>query len=160
MEEQRTLERSCFVTPIHRCGVRLLVALALAIAVCAQPVFSEELVEPFDHSTVEPAVALKWAQELRKRADEGDADSAYELAQLLMLFGRFGPREDGERGAEWRDVQGTRSAREWVYRAGELGSRPAIDGICRLGSDFLAPADLRDDAKARCDSLRAKFPTP
>ena len=113
---------------------------------------------PLDPETVDAATALARARELRKRADGGDGDAAFEFARLLAYFGAFGPREDREHAKEWRELQGRNPASYWLNRAAELGSQQAIDGVCRMGGDPLAPADLREKGQARCAELRSRFP--
>ena len=114
---------------------------------------------PVDPETADAATALARARELRKLADN-DGDAAFEFARLLAYFGSFGPRADLEHAQEWRELRGPNSVSDWIDRAAELGNQQAIEGLCRMGNDPLAPARMRDKGKARCDELRSKHPAP
>src|SRR5262249_5309549 len=111
-----------------------------------------------DPETADAATALASARELRKLADAGNGDAAFEFARLQAYFGSFGPPADREHAKEWSELRGPYPASYWLNRAAELGSQQAIEGVCRMGNDPLAPADLREKGKARCDELRSRFP--
>jgi hypothetical protein len=115
-------------------------------------------IAPVDPETADAATALARARELRKLADAGDGDAAFEFARLQAYFGNFGPRADREHAKEWSELRGPYPVSYWLNRAAELGSQQGIESVCRMGNDPLAPADLREKGKARCDELRSRFP--
>jgi len=108
----------------------------------------------------DPAAAVEKARELRKLADKGDADATYNFAMLLAYYQSGQGSMDGKQLAELRKLQGPIPISDWLLKAAERGSQPAIEGVCRAGADRLAPADIREQGKARCDELRAKHPAP
>jgi hypothetical protein len=138
----------------------IVVALAtlgtLASAADPPPGSVEEAVEIA--RKIDPDVALNMGRELRKRADQGDADATYQFALLLMMHGRFGPAANEKTVAEWVKLGERRPISDWVFQAAEGGSQDAIDHVCGMGEDRLAPADLRDEGQAKCAELRGKFP--
>jgi hypothetical protein len=97
-------------------------------------------------------------RELRKRADQGDADATYQFALLLMMHGRFGPAANEKTVAEWDKLGDRRPASDWLFRPRKVAVRDAIDHVCGMAEDRLAPADLRDKGQAKCAELRGKFP--
>jgi hypothetical protein len=105
-----------------------------------------------------PAAGLEKARELRKRADGGDAAATYEFALLLAEFGPSSNSADLEHAKEWKELADGKYAFEWVTRAADGGHQPAIDAVCRIGADPVAPARLRERSSARCAELRAKYP--
>jgi len=107
---------------------------------------------------MDPEVALNMGKELRKRADQGDADATYDLATMLMMHGRFGPAASEKTIAEWDKIGDRRPASEWLFRAAEGGSRDAIEHVCAMAEDRLGPASLRDRSKTQCEELRKKYP--
>ena len=107
---------------------------------------------------IDPDVALNMGRDLRKRADQGDADATYQFALMLMMHGRFGPAASEKTIAEWVKLGELRPVSDWVFQAADGGSQEAIDHVCGMGEDRLAPADLRDKGQARCTELRRKFP--
>lgn len=140
-------------------GAGLLMAWCVAPAFAADPPTTgapqPQIIEP---ETMTPDAALEMARELRKRADAGDADAAWNFFRLLVHFAPLGDRSDGQHSAEWFELKDHRSDSDWLLRAAELGSQTAIYAVCGLGEDRLAPADLRERSAARCQELRAKFP--
>ena len=141
------------------CGLTM-VALAvlgtLAIAAEPPPGSFEEEVEIARQ--MDPGKALDRGRELRRRADQGDADATYDLATMLMMHGRFGPAANKETIAEWDKIGDRRPVSDWVFQAAEAGSRVAIEHVCAMAEDRLGPASLRDKSMARCAELRRKFP--
>ena len=135
-------------------GIGLLLAFGTAAAIADEPPAAATI----DPQTVDAGVALEKARELRKRADAGDADAAWEFGRLLAYFNSFGPRADAEHAVDWRELQGSHPVSYWMQHAAELGSQPAIAAVCRMGEDRLAPASLRENSSARCAELRRKFP--
>jgi hypothetical protein len=107
------------------------------------------------------AMLMEGARGLRKLVDQGDADGTYRFA-LLVAYVMSGqaPALDESQSAELRQLSERKYGSQWMLKAAELGSQPAIEAICRIGQDPLAPARLRDQGKARCEELRAKYPAP
>jgi len=136
-------------------AIALTLIISLASRAEEKPAAS---LKPIDPQTVAPTAALERARELRKRSDAGDADSTFEFGRLLVYFNVFGPRADPEHASEWRELQGKNPVSYWLQLAAEQGSQKAIDGVCRLGNDRLAPAVLREQGQERCETLRRKFP--
>ena len=77
---------------------------------------------------------------------------------MLMMHGRFGPAANEKTIAEWDKIGERRPVSEWLFQAAEGGSQDAIEHVCAMGEDALAPAALRDKSKARCAELRKKYP--
>jgi hypothetical protein len=147
-----------------RIGFRgALTALMLGSALANMPVARADdppsaSIKPIDPETIDPGAALEKARELRKLSDAGNADATYEFGRLLAFFGAFGPRADREHASEWRELQGPHRINYWLELAAEQGNPRAIDAVCRMGNDPLAPADLREQGNVRCKELRQKHP--
>ena len=114
----------------------------------------------FDPGQLQDAsVVLEKARELRKLSDQGDAGATYQLALLVAhLMSGKGPALNEKEAAEFRELSERKYGSLWMMKAAEMGSQPAIEVVCRIGQDPLAPARLREQGKARCDELRAKHP--
>jgi TPR repeat protein len=135
----------------------IMVALAALASAADPPAGSfEEAVEIARQ--MDPEAALNMGRELRKRADQGDANATYDLATMLMMHGRFGPAANEKTIAEWDKIGDRRPASEWLFRAAEGGSQDAIEHVCAMAEDRLGPAALRERSKASCETLRKKYP--
>jgi hypothetical protein len=110
--------------------------------------------------TLDSAAVLEQGRALRKRADEGDAEAMYEFGRLLAGVRSGTIKTDPEHFAELRKLGGYGTVSSWLFKAAEGGHQPAIDAVCRVAEDRLAPQSLRDEGAARCTDLRKKFPAP
>jgi len=141
-----------------------LFTLAIAALFCA-PVFAADppTAEAASASTAErppldSAAALELGRELRKRSDAGDAAATYNFWSLLVAAQTGEINLEPQHFAELRKLSGYGTLSSWLFKAAEGGHPPAIDAICRLAEDKLAPAYLRDEGVAKCAALRAKYP--
>jgi hypothetical protein len=80
---------------------------------------------------------------------------------LGFLAIQFGPRPLEAQGADapaWKKLLGDSTALEWLEKSAQAGYPRAIESVCRMGEDRLAPAAMRDAKAAQCAELRAKYP--
>ena len=101
--------------------------------------------------------ALVKARELRAKVESGDAQAAFEFTVLLSRFGRFGPQANPAHGKDWNELAGDKVAIQWMGRAAELGHPQAVELVCRLAEDRLAPQFRRDTALASCEAGQKKL---
>ena len=112
-------------------------------------------------SAAEPAkdsASIAAAKLMKTRADQGDAEAMFVLG---FLASQFGPRPfvaENADAAAWKALLGNTNGGDWLEKSADAGYRPAIEAICRIGQDKLAPAALRDAKAARCSELKAKYP--
>jgi TPR repeat protein len=144
-------------------ALKLFASLAIAVilgtpAFAADPPAANAAATSNPAESPDAAAALEKARELRKRADGGDAAAMYDLAMLLAQFGPTSNAPDREHAKEWTELANGQYAFAWVNKAADGGHQPAIDAVCRIGADPLAPARMREKGSARCAELRAKYP--
>jgi len=104
------------------------------------------------------SAGLAAARLMKTRADAGDAEAMYILGYLAISFG---PQPFEKKNAEapaWKALLGDTAGMGWMEKSAQAGYPRAIDGICRMGQDNLAPAALREAKAAQCAELRAKYP--
>ena len=107
---------------------------------------------------VEAMKGLEKARAIRKRVDAGDAAAMYEFGVLLARFGPGSYSPDFEHAKEWVALADGKRPSDWINAAADAGDQTAIEVVCRIGADPLAPARLREKGSARCEELRRKFP--
>jgi hypothetical protein len=144
-----------------------LISIALAAPVYAADPPPAPVPAPKPEAKVDPAIdiprqlgpaeALARGRELRQRVNTGDAQAAFDFAVMLSQCGRFGPAADPSTVEEWMKLANGRSAFDWIMLAAEAGNQPAIGAVCRMAQDYLAPAHVQEQAKARCEVLRQKY---
>jgi hypothetical protein len=110
------------------------------------------------HRQLSPEEALARGRELRQLVARGNAQAAFDFAVMLAQCGRFGPAADAATVEEWDKLANGRSARDWIELAAEAGNQAAIETVCRMAQDVLAPGHVQEKGKARCAELRQKYP--
>ncbi|HEV7606494.1 MAG TPA: hypothetical protein VGO61_04120 [Steroidobacteraceae bacterium] len=105
------------------------------------------------------SASIAAAKLMKARADQGDAEAMYVLG---FLAAQFGPRPFAKESADapaWKALLGAQTTgADWLNKSAEAGYSPAIDAVCRIGQDRLAPAALREERAAKCTELRTKYP--
>jgi hypothetical protein len=104
------------------------------------------------------SAGLAAARLMKARADTGDAEAMYILGFLAVSFGPRPLAKEHAEAAAWKALLGDTSGPGWMEKSAVAGYPRAIDGICRIGEDNLAPAALREAKAAQCAELRAKYP--
>ena len=141
---------------VFRWSATLAAILLAASAIGAEP---ENKVDPAVAipQRLTPEEALAKGRALRQLVDKGDAQAAFDFAVMLSKCGPFGPQSDASTVAEWSRLANGRSAFDWVMLAAEAGNPEAIEAVCKMADDPLAPAHRREKGKERCTVLQQKY---
>jgi TPR repeat protein len=108
--------------------------------------------------SVPDSASIAAAKLMKSRADQGDAEAMYVLG---LLATHFAPRPFAKENADapaWKALLENQTGQTWLNKSAEAGYVPAIEAVCRMGQDRLAPAALREERAAKCSELKAKFP--
>ena len=109
-------------------------------------------------SPIDSATALKIGKELRKRSDDGDGAATFGLWSLIVAIRTGQVSLEPDDAKEFGKLVGYSTLSSWLVKSAEQGHPPAIDAVCKMGEDPLAPQYMRDEGAAKCAVLRAKFP--
>lgn len=95
------------------------------------------------------------AKQCLLKANQGDADAMWRLAQLLQ---QHGPNtrnpNDAAKMLQWKDIGNSSQAVVWINQAAKAGSIDAMKYKCSLKDDVRAPKYMRDQAPHWCDQLK------
>lgn len=99
----------------------------------------------------EPDSHLETAKSYRARADQGDAEAMYLLAELLLQHGPEPGRADAATIEAWRPVGNRYTANQWIVKAADAGQPKAREILCATSKDPLAPASRREAGTKYCN---------
>jgi hypothetical protein len=96
---------------------------------------------------------LEYAKSLKTEAEQGDGRAKYKFAMALLVFSPDPFKDDRAAQDRWRDVGLQHHMSRWINAAAEAGYRPAMEDLCSIGQDKLAPADMREKGLEWCKKL-------
>ncbi len=128
--------------------------LALSVAHSEEPAQSPVTPEEIKREVATFSSPLEYAKSLKAEAEKGDGRTKYKFAMVLLVFSPDPFKADNNAEKEqWRDVGLQHHMSRWINAAAEAGYRPAMEDLCRIGQDKLAPADMQEKGQEWCAKL-------
>ncbi len=126
---------------------------ALSAVQAAEPSQARLTPEEIKSEAAKFATPMEYARSLKAEAEQGDGRTKYKFAMVLLMYSPDPFKGDQAEREKWRDIGSAITVSRWVDASAQAGYRPAMEHLCRIGQDRLAPADLQAKGMEWCEKL-------